>query len=409
MLNKLNKLQLLKKGLNTNILYRLAQAGTYIGTDDFMKEALLYSIEETRKAYNSNKPVIWCSTFIPSELVYSLGGVPFMPEVAAGFAATIGMADRALIESEGDWFNTDLCSIHRCGTGLMKQGLLPEPDYIIASSHLCDGAKKYLQYISYQYDVPFYLLETPYYREEAPWLAEQLKEIIKDIGVGTQFESVFNYSNKAYQYHKKINQLRKKDSVTIPGDRVLNLIPLEFMSFGSKQGVKYFRKLAETLCERLENEELIVDEQKHRLLWLHLKPYYSQQIFSTLRNKGAVIAFEEYSQLYWDQLEIERPYLSLAQKMIDHFGWGPLQDQPDNIISLVDEYKIDGVIGFSQWGCRQSNGRMDIVNKVLKEKGIPFLNIDGDLVDSRNYREEQLITRLEAFIELIEIKKESQL
>ena len=407
MLSLIDKKDIIKKALNIGLSYQLAKLIAHFKANDFMKEAFIFNINETKKAYNSEQPTIWCSTFVPSELIYSIGGVPFMPEVAAGFTSTIGMAEEALHKAESNWLNNDLCSIHRCGTGLMLEGFMREPDYIIASSHLCDGAKRYLQHISQEYNAPFYLLETPYYIKEADYLAKQIENLIQKMGISKpNFEKVFARSNKAYDYHKKVNNLRKRDPVVFSGERAMNLAPMEFMSFGSKRAIKYYKSLFNTLEKRLKNNEEIINDQKHRLLWLHLKPYYSQEIFTTLQNKGAVVAFEEYFQIYWDKLDQNNPYLSLSKKMINHFGWGELSKQTNEILNLVDEYKIDGVIGFSHWGCRQNNGRMDMLKKKLKDENkIPFLNIDGDLVDFRNYQEGQLRTRIQAFIELIEMQK----
>ncbi|MFW5991969.1 MAG: 2-hydroxyacyl-CoA dehydratase subunit D [Halanaerobiaceae bacterium] len=396
----------IRRGLHTNFLYKLGQIGVSIGMNGYNKEAVLYSLKETEKAFTGNKPVIWCSTFVPPELIYSLDAVPFMPEVAAGFSATVGLADSILSLAEKEWLSSDLCSIHRCGTALMRENLLPEPDMIIAATHLCDGAKKYLQNISRGYDCPYYLLETPYFKEDRYQLAADIKELVNKLGGNNiDFRDVFTLSNKAYSYHQKVNKLRKSIPAPFFGEKALNYVPMEFMSFGSGGGVKFYKELAGTLQEKVNNSEGVVPEEKYRLLWLHLKPYYPQNIFRTLRKAGAVIAFEEYSQLYWSPLDPEKPYLSLARKMIDHFGWGPLSDQLQALLQLIDEYDIDGVIGFSHWGCRQSSGRMNLIKKKLKERGIPFLNIDGDLIDSRNYREGQLITRLEAYLEMIEAQK----
>ncbi len=400
------KLKILRNTLNCRFTYFMARLGINIKAKKFMKEAMLYSLSETRKAYLHKKPVYWCSTFVPPELIYALGGVPFMPEVAAGFSATLGFASNFITRGEGDWLNSDLCSIHRCGLGLTLANLMPEPDYIIASSHLCDGAKKYLQKISMIYDCPFYLLDTPYDIDNAEWLAEQIEKLLLDIGCKEpNFQSVFANSNQAHTYCREINELRKNSPSVITGERMMNLVPLNFMSFGSEGGAKFYKELFVELKNRTENNYSVVKNEKYRLLWLHLKPYYTQKIFPILRDKGAVVSFEEYSQLYWQPLDYRKPYLSLARKMINHFGWGELSEQMENIYKIIVDYNIDGVICFSHWGCRQSSGRMNIIKKKLKTKSIPFLNLDGDLIDSRNYREGQLRTRLEAFVELLATRK----
>lgn len=401
------KLKLIKESLNSRFAYTCAKTGVNVMSKGFMKEALLYFLSETRAAYMGDRPVYWCSTFVPPELIYALGGVPFMPEIAAGFSAKLGFADQIIAKGEGDWLNSDLCSIHRCGLGLTLEELMPEPDYIIAASHLCDGAKKYLQEISILYDCPFYLLETPYDDENAEYLAGVIKRMVEDINNGSvDFKSSFAFSNKAHEYYQQINQIRKITPALISGERIMNMIPLNFMSFGSRGGVKFYSELLTELKNRKDKNYSIVENEKYRLLWLHLKTYYNQHIFSILRNKNAVIAFEEYSQLYWQPLDYKKPYLSLALKMINHFGWGTLSDQFKRIYKIIDEYNIDGVLGFSHWGCRQSSGRMDMFKNNFQKNNIPFLNIDGDLIDSRNYHEGQMRTRLQAFIELLAGRKE---
>ncbi|MFW6381428.1 MAG: 2-hydroxyacyl-CoA dehydratase, partial [Bacillota bacterium] len=222
------KYRLIKAGLHTAVIYRLAELGVRLVDKGYRKQALLYLLEETRAAYKHQRPVVWCSTFVPSELVYALGGVPFMPEVAAGFSAAAGLGDELITRAEGDWLNPDLCSIHRSGTGLKKAGLLPEPDLMIASAHLCDGAKKYLQQLAREYDCPFYLLETPYSSENRDWLARQIREIAGEISQGApEFEQVFNLSNRAYTYHQQVNQLRRQKPAFFSGEQSMNLVPME--------------------------------------------------------------------------------------------------------------------------------------------------------------------------------------
>lgn len=400
------KINLIKKTLNNRIFYFLAGLGNNILIKGYMKETVDYLLKETRAAYLQEKPVVWCSTFIPPEIIYACGGVPFMPEVAAGFSSTLGLADRIISTAEGEWMSPDLCSIHRCGTGLMRSELLPEPDYVVAASHLCDGAKKYLQYIAGICNVPYYLLETPYSRENADWLADQIRDLVLILNDGEpDFTETFTYSNRAHRYHQEINELRKYRPAVFSGERALNLVPMEFMSFGSRGGKEFYKRLLEEIKGRIRENKAVVDKEKFRLLWLHLKPYYPQNIFSELASRGAVIAFEEYSQLYWELLDSKAPYYSLALKMIDHFGWGRLDEQIARLKKIVSDYDIDGVVAFSHRGCRQSSGRMDMIRLRFKREGIPFLNIDGDLVDARDYREGQLLTRLQAFIELLEFQR----
>src|SRR6056297_2411413 len=219
------KLKLIKKSFNNRFAYLCGKVGLNFIDKDFMKEAFRYFLSETRAAYMGERPVYWCSTFVPSELIYALGGVPFMPEIAAGFAATLGFADQMIATGEGEWLNSDVCSIHRCGLGLTLQGLMPEPDYIVSASHLCDGAKKYLQEISMNYDCPFYVLETPYDLNNADYLAAELKNLVAEVNNGSiNFRKVFEYSNEAHDYNCQVNKIRKDAPAIITGDRIMNMV-----------------------------------------------------------------------------------------------------------------------------------------------------------------------------------------
>jgi len=52
-----------------------------------------------------------------------------------------------------------------------------------------------------------------------------------------------------------------------------------------------------------------------------------------------------------------------------------------------------------------SLGQYDIQKIVQKERGIPSLIIEADMVDERNFSEAQVLTRIEAFMEIIKDKR----
>jgi benzoyl-CoA reductase/2-hydroxyglutaryl-CoA dehydratase subunit BcrC/BadD/HgdB len=83
-------------------------------------------------------------------------------------------------------------------------------------------------------------------------------------------------------------------------------------------------------------------------------------------------------------------------------GWGPIERRLEVVNRIIREFSIDGVVQFAQWGCRQYNGATSVLSDYLRKKGIPFLNLDGDGVDARNSGEAQSLTRLGAFLELME-------
>lgn len=124
---------------------------------------------------------------------------------------------------------------------------------------------------------------------------------------------------------------------------------------------------------------------KKRLYWLHLGPYFKTDFFDYLNQKGAYIAFEETSNVYWEEFDKNDPFKSLAKKLINYKIFSNLEERYKTTLKAVDDYKIDGVVIFNQWGCRQGAGSSYLLRKKLIDSDIPCIIIDGDLVDESNF------------------------
>lgn len=382
----------------------------------YQKIAALGIISELEQAYCAKRPVIFTSAFVPTELVYGLGAVPFLPEVWSGFAAAFGLSDKAISASEALGYSQDLCSFHRCNLGLEQMKLLPEPSAVIVSSHLCDGGKSSLYYHSRAARCPFYVLDVPYSStpEAQSWLCQQIKNLVAELtrnvpGLSADFmKGAIENSNRARRSYLNMCKLRKHSPSPWPGSEALNYVAVFLSSWGSPWLSAFYEELRSCLERNISERRFCVPNERHRLLWLNLRPYYETGIFDFLEKRSQVsIAFEEYSYLYWQELDANRWAESLARKMLSNFGWGPIERKLEALWSMIKEYRVDGVVQFAQWGCRQSNGSARILAEFLREKGIPFLELDGDGVDPRNSGFAQTLTRLNAFLEVLDSKRQS--
>ena len=70
----------------------------------------------------------------------------------------------------------------------------------------------------------------------------------------------------------------------------------------------------------------------------------------------------------------------------------------DDILRLVKEYQVDGVIDCSLKFCCLYDTEKYAVGRALKEAGVPVLSLETDYADTDA---EQLRTRIEAFVELL--------
>ena len=76
--------------------------------------------------------------------------------------------------------------------------------------------------------------------------------------------------------------------------------------------------------------------------------------------------------------------------------------QGAGLVELARLLHADGAVYFCHWGCKQTSGAAQLVKGRLEEAGFPTLVLDGDGCDSGNVNDGQMVTRLQAFLELLE-------
>ena len=69
---------------------------------------------------------------------------------------------------------------------------------------------------------------------------------------------------------------------------------------------------------------------------------------------------------------------------------------------IIDDYHLDGAILFATPACKHANAAYRLLADAMARRGLPFLMLDMDISDPRDYSSGQTRTRLEAFVELLE-------
>ena len=379
-------------------------------------EVQAFAMDQTARAYARKRPVCWTTAFFPSEILYALDLVPFAPEVGAGVAAAMNLAPGFLQRAEEKEIDNESCSFHRCAAGGIYEDYFPQPDLFVASSHLCDGAPHLFRFLARERKVPFFILDVPdnLGSQAEDYLASQLENIVLKLEETTgikvtaeRWEEIFDAANKTREAMLRFSNFRKNDPTPIKGEEGLSLVYLQFLGYGHPR----MAQISNSLAREIEEKQKKLQHQKaprdnFRLIWLHLRPYYQTELFNLLEEeKKARVVFEEMNQIYWPPLDPSQPYRSLARKILHHPGVGPVDRRVKGIIKMVEEYNADAVVHFSHWGCRQSVGAVPYIKNKLRQKGIPFLALDGDCVDDGSFPKGQIRTRLESFLEILQEQK----
>ena len=248
------------------------------------------------------------------------------------------------------------------------------------------------------------------------YVAAQLESIMKKISkiigkpidYGRLSDSI-RLANQARNYFEKVLELRKAMPSPMLGGEAIDYAIMLSHIWGSKEAVDLYKMLYDELKERVDQNKGALNEEKYRLIWRQLRPYYTDEIFRylELENK-AIIVFEEANHLHWEEMDPDDPFISLAKKLLSNPPLGPFKRWRDASLQCVKDYKIDGIVEFAQWGCRHLNSGTQILKEKLREMKIPIVLLDGDCVDRRDYSWGQLKTRIDAFLEILQRKKDGR-
>lgn len=375
--------------------------------DDIGKVSIKYALDLIKKNFSKNSKVVMVNVFTPTEIFFALKTFPILPEVASAVSANFGISSSALFESDELIFSKDSCSVHRNLLGLIKMGFLPSPSFIFTTDKPCHSAVHSFYLISKFYGGKYFAIDIPEVENEESlkYVSKKIEDIFillaKELKIKNPYKNLLDtikLSNETRKYLLEINEMRMKRTL-IDGRKFLGYIGMTFSTFGSEYGRDFFKLLRNKL--KILYDEGFELPVKKRLYWLHLGPYFKTDFFDYLYKKGAYIVFEETSNVYWDEFDINDPFSSIAKKLINYKIFSNLDERYKTTLKVVDDYKIDGVIIFNQWGCRQGAGSSYLLRKKLIDKGIPCIIIDGDLVDESNFPKEQNKTRIEGFLEVI--------
>jgi len=399
----------ISRGAMMTMLQTLLQPAKLFGTRS-EKRFTIAAYNHGRRFFKGKRSV-FTSLFTPVEIVYAFGLLPFPLEPLGALAASFGIAPQLLGETEKWWLSTDFCSFHRAFLGACNYGLLPQPSFLLATSHACDGTMKSFSHVAHLVSKPLLFIDIPYRskKAEVKYTASQIRDSVSEIESITGrklrmdlLEKTFDYSNEMTDLLSRIQNLRRSSSPVLYGSEALNLVIVWSMFAGSRQGVRILESYADEKKKKVKRGFADI-EAKKRVLWLHLRPYFSGSIINMLEEEfKAVVVAEEINTPVHQRLDIAHPWESIARKMLDQIWSGPIENRLHNIRRIIESHRIDGVVQFLHWGCRQSNAAVRMIRDTVAEYGIPFLELDGDCVDPRNCSEGQYRTRIEAFIEIMD-------
>lgn len=345
--------------------------------------------------------------YVPEEIIVAGGGI--CVGLCGGLDLTVPDGEKVLPRN--------LCPLIKSAFGFKIGRMCPyfqACDFVVGET-TCDGKKKTWEILD-QY-VPTYVMELPQKKEEADhalWLNElwgfkqRVERATSNVITEEKLAEAISLIDARRAALARLYQLRKANPVPISGLDSLLVMQISFYDDPARFAEKV-NLLCDELEERVGESEGVFPESAPRILVAGSPmPIPNWKLHSIVEGNGAAIVVEEScigtryltgpTEVQADSLEAQLTAIARRQLKTNCACFTPNHERIEDVLRLVEEYKVDGVIHYSLQFCQPYLVEAVKVEKALSQQGIPFLGLETD------YSQEdvgQIRTRIEAFLEMI--------
>lgn len=280
----------------------------------------------------------------------------------------------------------------------------------------CDGKKKAWEIL--KEDVPMYVMDLPQMKrrkdykawaEEITALKDKVEEFTGNKVDAEKLAASIKLINDKRRALQRLSNFRKNKNIPISGKDVLLISQIAFYDDPTR-----FTQMTNTLCDELDKrveEGISVFPKGTKRILLAGTPLAipNWKLHNIVETTGGAVVCEEMctGTRYFENLveegrdTFEGQVEALAERYmnINCACFTPNEARIDDIKRLVKEYDIDGVIDVNLKFCNLYDTEGFLVERALKEAGIPVLGIETDYTDADA---QQLRTRIGAFIEMLD-------
>jgi len=350
---------------------------------------------------------VFCN-FVPEELILAAGAVPI--RLCSGCQEPIATAEEVLPRN--------FCPAIKSSLGmLMNRSPLFELADLLITPTTCDGKKKMAEVLAEHKAT--WVMEVPHTTVTQParelWLSEirNLKRNLEEF-TGRRItkkglRSAIELTNRRRALIRRLYEVRKKAVVPIWGRDVLLATNLWFHD----DAVRWVKHM-EMLCDEVEKRQEGVGKPGAPRVLLTGSPVIlpTWKLPRLIEESGAVMVADEIctgAKVVWDPVYVvdwsmDEMILGLADRYLMNSCacFTPNRARIERLLQFVQQFNVGGVVYHVLMGCYIYSIEGRHIEKSLMEKGTPMLTIETDYSTEDV---EQIRTRIEAFLEMIQSQK----
>ena len=349
---------------------------------------------------------VFC-TYLPQEIPMAMGAA------VVGLCSTSG---ETIPEAEKD-LPRNLCPLVKSSYGFAKTDKCPYFYFsdLIVGETTCDGKKKAYEILGE--DVPMYVMDVPQmkrekdilkWKDEIAAFAQKVEEFTGNTITVEKLNEAIRVINEKRKALARVYNCRKAACLPISGRDALLMMQISFFD-DPVRCAQMCNKLADELEQRIADGVSVVPAGTKRILVTGTPlAVPNWKLHNIIETSGGAVVCEEmctgtrYFENLVDETQttLEGQFMALSQRYMktNCACFTPNTGRIDDILRMVKEYQVDGVIDCSLKFCCLYDTEKYGVSRALKEAGVPVLSLETDYADTDA---EQLRTRIGAFIELL--------
>ena len=347
-----------------------------------------------------------CS-YSPLELVDAAG---------AGAVGPCGMNNETIPDAE-TVLPKNLCPLIKGTYGFALTDKCPFTYFsdMILGETTCDGKKKAYEILGE--DVPMYIMDVPQMKREKDILkwkdeiadfARKVEEFTGNTITPEKLGEAIHTINEKRKALARVYACRKSTCLPISGRDALLVMQIAFFD-DPVRCAQMCNRLADELEQRIRDGVSVVPAGTKRILVTGTPMAVPNwKLHNIIETSGAAVVCEEMctGTRYFENLvdetktTLDEQFMALSQRYMktNCACFTPNTGRIDDILRLVKEYQVDGVIDCNLKFCCLYDTEKYAVSRALKEASVPVLSLETDYADTDA---EQLRTRIEAFVELL--------
>jgi benzoyl-CoA reductase/2-hydroxyglutaryl-CoA dehydratase subunit BcrC/BadD/HgdB len=379
------------------------------------------NVENAIHAHDRGKKYAVHSTQFPNEFFIPMGIEPLFNEMYTTVVNMFSDDNQAYIGIAQEMgFPCYNCSYYSCFYGMIEAGAWPKPDMVCYSSSPCDNTPKGQEGAARAMGVPSFGLDRPYKlftpQAQAYWRKEH-EDLVKFLEQQTgkkmdydHLKEVAQLSYKATKLYIEINELRSAIPTPLGAEATFAAMAAYRAWVGYPELVTFLTEFRDELKERVAKGIGAIPEERFRYACYSSLPWFDLTTMNLIEQKFKAVNVMDILQ-WWREdadwlIDPDDPVGSLAYRVTFHPAnllHGTMADLAEDFRQMVLKTKPDGIIFFNTLGCRHERGGVKIAKDMVeREFGIPWANVDVDVIDKTFTTKEKIADQLEGFFETVE-------